>query len=105
MNLPELPRNASRQEMRKALIRMRLELHRQELRHETNLVLRPIRQAKGMALALPQSLGLKHAPLWGVAAATAAGFFAARSGGLQSWITHASRYLPFITRYLNNRKP
>ena len=30
MNLPELPHNSSRTEMRKALIRLRMEMHRQE---------------------------------------------------------------------------
>jgi hypothetical protein len=34
MSLPELHTNSSRQEMRKALIRLRMEMHRQEIRHE-----------------------------------------------------------------------
>jgi hypothetical protein len=34
MSLPELPHNSSRTEMRKALIRLRMEMHRQEIRHE-----------------------------------------------------------------------
>jgi hypothetical protein len=34
MSLPELPHNSSRREMRKALIRLRMEMHRQEIRHE-----------------------------------------------------------------------
>ena len=34
MSLPELPKNASRQELRKTLIRLRMEMHRQEIRHE-----------------------------------------------------------------------
>ena len=35
MSLTEIPQNTSRREMRKALIRLRMEMHRQEIRHES----------------------------------------------------------------------
>ena len=40
-SLPEMPQKASRREMRKVLIRLRMEMHRQEIRHETQQLLQP----------------------------------------------------------------
>ncbi|WP_201192990.1 hypothetical protein [Pseudomonas fluorescens] len=84
MNLPELPRNSSRTEMRKALIRLRMEMHRQEIRQESSQLLQPLQRVRGMTQNLHSGLGIKHAPLWGVAAVTLLGFLTgkgARSGG------------------------
>jgi hypothetical protein len=83
MNLPELPRNSSRTEMRKALIRLRMEMHRQEIRHESAQLLQPLQRVRGMTQSLQDGFGIKHAPLWGVAAVTLLGFLSgkgARSG-------------------------
>ena len=44
MSLPELPQNASRQELRKTLIRLRMEMHRQEIRHESQQLLQPLQK-------------------------------------------------------------
>ncbi|MBK5351888.1 hypothetical protein JFU37_05095 [Pseudomonas sp. TH41] len=74
MSLPELPHNSSRAEMRKALIRLRMEMHRQEIRHETTQLLQPLQRVRGMTQNLQEGLGIKHAPLWGVAAVTLLGF-------------------------------
>ncbi|GAB6405692.1 hypothetical protein [Pseudomonas sp. MHK4] len=74
MNLPELPRNSSRTEMRKALIRLRMEMHRQEIRHESRQLLQPLHRLRGMSQNLHEGFGIKHAPLWGVAAVTLLGF-------------------------------
>jgi hypothetical protein len=46
MSLTDLPAKASRRDLRKAMLRMRLEMHRQELRHETLVMLQPLRQAQ-----------------------------------------------------------
>lgn len=104
MNLPDLPRNGSRREMRKALIRMRLELHRQELRHETQVLTRPLRQVRSLATELPQSLGLKHAPLWGIAGVTAVSFLLARGGGASHWLNVGMRLLPALLKNLRAGK-
>jgi hypothetical protein len=83
MNLPELPRNSSRTEMRKALIRLRMEMHRQEIRHESAQLLQPLQRMRGMTQNLQDGFGIKHAPLWGMAAVTLLGFLSgkgARSG-------------------------
>jgi hypothetical protein len=87
MNLPELPPNSSRTEMRKALIRLRMEMHRQEIRHESGNLLQPLKRVRGMTQNLHDGFGIKHAPLWGVAAVTLLGFLTgkgAKSGGISN---------------------
>jgi hypothetical protein len=88
MSLPELPPNSSRTEMRKALIRLRMEMHRQEIRHESAQLLQPLQRVRGMTQNLQDGFGIKHAPLWGVAAVTLIGFLtgkgAKNGGGLDS---------------------
>jgi hypothetical protein len=85
MSLPNLPHNSSRQEMRKALIRLRMEMHRQEIRQEVGHVLQPLHRVRGMGQNLQDGFGIKHAPLWGMAAVTLVGFLTgkgAKSGGV-----------------------
>lgn len=74
MSLPELPHNSSRTEMRKALLRLRMEMHRQEIRHESAQLLQPLQRVRGMTQNLHDGFGIKHAPLWGMAAVTLLGF-------------------------------
>lgn len=57
MNTHELPAKASRRELRKTLLRMRLEMHRQELRHETLVMLQPLRQAQHLRKHWREELG------------------------------------------------
>ncbi|ALI03106.1 hypothetical protein C1Y08_11600 [Pseudomonas sp. FW306-02-F02-AA] len=89
MNLPEIPKNSSRQEMRKALIRLRMEMHRQEMRHESRQMLEPLQRVRGMTHSFQEGLGIKHAPLWGIAAVTLLGFLTAKGakGGAISSVT------------------
>ena len=94
MNLPELPQNSSRTEMRKALIRLRMEMHRQEIRHESSQLLQPLQRVRGMTQNLQDGFGIKHAPLWGVAAVTLLGFLTgkgAKNGGGLSSLTRLVR--------------
>lgn len=87
MSLPELPHNSSRREMRKALIRLRMEMHRQEIRHESQQLMLPLNKVRNLGSNWQDSLGIKHAPLWGVAAVTLMGFFTgkgAKGGGISS---------------------
>lgn len=87
MNLPQTPHNSSRMEMRKALIRLRMEMHRQEIRHESAQLLQPLHRVRGMSQNLHNGFGIKHAPLWGMAAVTLLGFLTgkgAKSGGTGS---------------------
>jgi len=73
-NAPQLPQTHNRRELRKALIRLRMEMHRQEIRQESSRLMHPLQRMRGMASDLPGSLGIKHAPLWGVGAVTLLGF-------------------------------
>ena len=94
MNLPELPHNSSRTEMRKALIRLRMEMHRQEIRHESAQLLQPLKRVRGMTQNLQDGFGIKHAPLWGVAAVTLLGFLTgkgAKNGAGLSSLTRLIR--------------
>ena len=94
MSLPELPRNSTRTEMRKALIRLRMEMHRQEIRHESAQLLQPLNRVRWMTQSLQDGFGIKHAPLWGVAAVTLLGFLTgkgAKNGGGLSSLTRLVR--------------
>ena len=87
MSLTEIHHTTSRREMRKALIRLRMEMHRQEIRHESQQLMAPLHKVRDMRHNWQDSLGIKHAPLWGVAAVTLLGFFTgkgAKSGSLSS---------------------
>lgn len=87
MSLTEIPKNTSRREMRKALIRLRMEMHRQEIRHESQQLMLPLNKVRNLGSNWQDSLGIKHAPLWGVAAVTLMGFFTgkgAKGGGISS---------------------
>lgn len=75
MSLNEIPPSTTRREMRKALIRLRMEMHRQEIRHESQQLMLPLTKVRNMSHNWQDSLGIKHAPLWGVAAVTLIGFF------------------------------
>ena len=87
MSMTEIPQTNSRREMRKALIRLRMEMHRQEIRHESQQLMAPLHEVRDMRHNWQDSLGIKHAPLWGVAAVTLIGFFTgkgAKGGGISS---------------------
>ncbi|MNZ32112.1 hypothetical protein D3C78_494330 [compost metagenome] len=97
MTPPRLPENASPQQMRKALVRMRLELHRQELHYETLRLTQPLQQVR----AWQQQMNLRHAPLWGLAGVTLLGFFGGRNiGGLRRWLRQAGPYVPLLVSAL-----
>ncbi|MGU9856685.1 hypothetical protein [Pseudomonas sp. LF245] len=93
MSLTEIPQNTSRREMRKALIRLRMEMHRQEIRHESQQLLAPLTKVRNMGQNWQDNLGIKHAPLWGVAAVTLLGFITGKGakGGSISSLTRLVR--------------
>ncbi len=87
MSITEIPQTTSRREMRKALIRLRMEMHRQEIRHESQQLMLPLNKVRNLGSNWQDSLRIKHAPLWGVAAVTLMGFFTgkgAKGGGISS---------------------
>lgn len=78
MSNADSPQTHNRRELRKALIRLRMEMHRQEIRHESTQVMRPLHRMRGMANNLPGSLGIKHGPLWGMGAVSLLGFLSGK---------------------------
>ena len=107
MNLPEMPKNASRQELRKTLIRLRMEMHRQEIRHESQQLLQPLQKMRGMTSNWQENLGIKHAPLWGIGAVVLLGFLTgkgARNGSLTRLAGVGSSLTPLIRLFMQSRR-
>lgn len=94
MSMSELPANASRRELRKTLLRMRLEMHRQELRHETLVMLQPLRQAQHWR----KELGNSNAPLWVAGSALLLATLGIRKGHWRSWLRIALIAFPLLRR-------
>ncbi|ALE87366.1 MULTISPECIES: hypothetical protein [Pseudomonas] len=113
MSHPEMPQNASRREMRKLLIRLRMEMHRQEIRHESQQLLQPLQKVRGMASNWQENLGIKHGSLWAVGLVSVLGFLTGRSAkskgsdGTSRWIGLTTGLLPLIKMVIQaaSRKP
>ena len=105
MSLPDIPQAQTRQEMRKALVRLRMELHRQEIRASS------WQQMRGLSQSWHEGFGIKHAPLWGVAAVSLLGFVTGRrtrrgrSSGITGLIRLTTTLLPLIKLAQSMRKP
>ncbi|MHA6494422.1 hypothetical protein ACX0MV_14380 [Pseudomonas borbori] len=95
MNLPD---NASRRDMRKALLRMRLELSRQELRHEALVMLQPLRQAQQFSHRWREELGNSTAPFWVAGGALALAAWGIKQGKWRSWVRVALIAFPLLRR-------
>lgn len=105
MSLPELPNTRNPRELRKALLRLRLEMHRQEIRHESAQLLEPVRRLRGVGDSLHRGLGIKHAPLWGLGAVVALGFVTGkgvRSGNLSRLLRLGTSLVPLIRLFLRS---
>jgi hypothetical protein len=73
--------------MRKAVIRLRMEMHRQEIRQEARQLVNPFSRLRNMGQGLNKNLGVPHAPLWGVGLVSLLGFLSgkgARKGGISA---------------------
>lgn len=107
MSLPELPTNASRLELRKALIQMRLELHRQELRHETLLVLKPLQEARSLSLQWRSALRHSGAPIWGATALGVLALTVIRRKRFNQWLGLGTAIAPLLVQLLRrtSQKP
>ncbi|MDD1015982.1 hypothetical protein [Pseudomonas rubra] len=99
MSLPELPHTTDRRELRKALVRLRLEMHRQEIRHESGQLLNPLTRLRAVGDSLQGGLGIKHAPLWGIGAVVLLGFLTgkgARSGSVSRLVRLGTSLIPLL---------
>lgn len=107
MNLPDLPNTRNPRELRKALLRLRMEMHRQEIRHETGQLLEPVRRIRGMGSSLHTGLSIKHAPLWGIGAVVAMGFLTGkgvRSGGLPRLVRLGASLIPLVKLFMQSNR-
>ncbi|KHL72767.1 hypothetical protein PpSQ1_19245 [Pseudomonas putida] len=107
MSLPELPNTRNPRELRKALLRLRMEMHRQQIRQESGLMLQPLHRLRGMGGSLQDGLGIKHAPLWGIGAVVALGFLTGkgvRSGNLSRLVRLGTTLLPLLKLYLQGSR-
>lgn len=103
MSLPDrLPHGYSRRELRKVLIRLRMEMYRQEIRHESSELLRPLHRVRNFGQDWQAGFGIKHAPLWGVGLVSLLGFLGGRGartgreGGLSRVVKLTTTLLPLI---------
>ena len=94
MSLPDLPSNASRRELRKAMLRMRLEMRRQEIRHEALLLMQPLRQARDIGMNLRSS----SAPLWFAGGTVALAGLLGGKRGWRRWLRIALVLAPLLRR-------
>jgi hypothetical protein len=94
MSLPTLPGNASRRELRKAMLRMRLEMRRQEIRHEALLLTQPLRQAKDFGLSLRSG----SAPIWITGGALLLAGVVGGKRGWRRWLRLALLLAPLLRR-------
>jgi hypothetical protein len=105
MSHPELTANASKLELRKALIQLRLELHRQQLRHETLLVVKPLQNARNLSQQWTSVLGKSSAPVLGAIAVGILAFVFVQRKQLGSWLTLGSALAPLLTQLLRHNSP
>jgi hypothetical protein len=98
MNIHELPAKASRRELRITLLRMRLEMHRQELRHETLVMLQPLRQAQYLRKHWREELGDSNAPIWVAGGALLLAALGFRQGHWRRWLRIALVAFPLLRR-------
>ncbi len=98
------PAKPTRQELRKQLVRLRMEMHRHELRHETQQLLHPLRKMRGTASSWQSSLSTSRAPLWGMAGISLLGFFGGKSKKLSRWLKIGLGLYPLVAVALKNRK-
>ena len=98
----EVPKINSRREMRKALIRLRMEMYRQEIRHESQHLLHPLQRMRELGNNWQANLGIKHAPLWGIGIVTLLGFLTGKSakgaslGNLSRLLKIGTTLIPLI---------
>lgn len=91
---PNLPPGASRRELRKAVLRMRLEMHRQELRHEILQITHPLQQVREYG----QRLRKGNAPFLLTGGALALAGLFGRKRGWRRWLRLALIVMPLLRR-------
>ncbi|MEX6502512.1 hypothetical protein [Pseudomonas zhanjiangensis] len=98
MSATELPAKANRRQLHKTLLRMRLEMHRQELRHETLMMLQPLHQARDIGSHLRGELRNSNAPLWITVGALLLATLGVRNDNWRRWLRIALIAFPLLRR-------
>lgn len=96
MSNPPLNKNSSRRELRKAVLRMRLEMHRQEIRHESMQLLAPLKQAK----ALGASFKPGKSSLWLIGGSAVAAGLLGSKFSWRRWLRMAVIAAPLLREVL-----
>jgi len=91
---PTLPPGASRRELRKAVLRMRLEMHRQELRHEILQITHPLQQVREYGRRLRKG----NAPFLLTGGVLALAGLLGRKRGWRRWLRLALIVMPLLRR-------
>jgi hypothetical protein len=91
---PILPPGASRRELRKAVLRMRLEMHRQELRHEMLQISQPLKQVREYGQRLRQG----NAPFLLTGSVLALAGLLGGKRGWRRWLRQALIMAPLLRR-------
>ena len=94
MTSPTLPQGASRRQLRKAVLRMRLEMHRQELRHEVLQITQPLQQVRDYGQRLRQG----NAPFLLTGGALALVGLLGGKRGWRRWLRLALIIAPLLRR-------
>ena len=96
--LPQLSPRPSRRELRKAVLRLRLEVQRQQLRQESEKLLQPLRQARDLGQGVRQQFS-GGASLWAAGgAAAAAALMLRRKRGLVRLLRLAVVLAPLLLK-------
>nr|WP_322939516.1 hypothetical protein [Pseudomonas sp. s4] len=96
---PILPPGASRRELRKAVLRMRLEMHRQELRHEMLQISQPLKQVREYGQRLRQG----NAPFLLTGGVLALAGLLGGKRGWRRWLRLALIIAPLLRRRQGSR--
>jgi hypothetical protein len=104
--MSELPdaRNLTRAELRKAIIRLRLEMQRQQIRQEGELLMQPLRQARNLGQNFRSSLH-GSTPLWGAGGAAALALLLGRKRRWIRFLRLGIALLPMILQMRNKAHP
>ncbi len=93
--------------MRKALLRLRMEMHRQEMRLEASQLLDPVRRLRNMGSSVQHGLDGRRLSFWNLAAVVAMGFVTGkgvRGGGLSRLAGLSGSVVPLIRLFLESRR-
>lgn len=92
---PRLSPHPSRQELRKAIVRLRLEVQRQELRQEVQQLMQPLQQAREMGQGLRRQLP-ESAPLWAAGGAGLLALLLGRNRRLRRMVRLGLLLIPLL---------